>query len=229
MGARPVPPVGHFAGVMVSSAGVHFDDPAFRDVGPAAGVVVVRQQAVEALLAERAADLGVEVRRGVAVTGFEADDGGVTVHLGDDEIRAGWLVGCDGGRSLVRKGAGFDFPGTDPTVTGRQALVELTGADALRTGWNHTDHGVYVHGPVPGRILTVEFDGPPEDRDAPITAQELEDSLRRVSGVDVRVTKVHTATRFTDNARQASTYRRGRVLLALRRGPRAQPGRMARA
>ncbi|WP_326950489.1 FAD-dependent monooxygenase [Amycolatopsis sp. NBC_01307] len=213
-GARPVPPVGHFAGVMVSSAGVHFDDPAFRDVGPAAGVVVVRQQAVEALLAERAADLGVEVRRGVAVTGFEADDGGVTVHLGDDEIRAGWLVGCDGGRSLVRKGAGFDFPGTDPTVTGRQALVELTGADALRTGWNHTDHGVYVHGPVPGRILTVEFDGPPEDRDAPITAQELEDSLRRVSGVDVRVTKVHTATRFTDNARQASTYRRGRVLLA---------------
>jgi len=210
----PAPPVGHFAGIMVSSAGVDFEDPAFRDVGPAAGVVLVRQQAIEALLAERAAELGVEVRRGVEVTGFDADDDGVTVHLGDDVVRAAWLVGCDGGRSLVRKLAGFDFPGTGPAITGRQALVELTGADALATGWHHTGEGVYVHGPVPGRILTVEFDGPPEDRDAPITAQELEGSLRRVSGVDVRVTKVHSATRFTDNARQASTYRRGRVLLA---------------
>jgi hypothetical protein len=67
---------------------------------------------------------------------------------------------------------------------------------------------------MPGRILTVEFRGVPADRDVPITAEELQTSLRRVTGVDVTVTGVKTATRFTDNARQATTYRLGRVLLA---------------
>jgi hypothetical protein len=90
----------------------------------------------------------------------------------------------------------------------------MTGAEGLQLGWNRTPTGVYVHGPVPGRILTVEFNGPPIDREAPITAEELEASLRTVSGVDVHITAVQTATRFTDNARQVSTYRLGRVLLA---------------
>ncbi|HEY3464491.1 MAG TPA: FAD-dependent monooxygenase [Amycolatopsis sp.] len=208
-------PVGHFAGIMVASGGVDFDDPAFRDVGPAARVVVIQQQAVEAILAERATELGVEIRRGAELTGFDTDDDGVTVHLADGEqVRAGWLVGCDGGRSFVRKRAGFAFPGTDPAITGRQAMAEFEGADGLPAGWQHGTGGLYVLGPMPGRALIVEFDGPPADRDAPVTAQELEDSLRRVSGADIRVKKVHSATRFTDNARQATTYRLGRVLLA---------------
>ncbi len=213
-GPKPAMPVGHFAGIMVASNGVDFEDPDFRDVGPASRVVVIQQQAVEAILAARALELGVEIRRGVELTGFDADDDGVTVHLGDDRVRASWLVGCDGGRSPVRKLAGFEFPGTDPAVTGRQAMAELSGVDKLPGGWQHGTGGLYVHGPVPGRMLTVEFDGPPADRNSPITAQELEDSFRRVSGADVRVLKVHSATRFTDNARQASTYRLGRVLLA---------------
>src|SRR6266540_1506547 len=121
-GAKPAPPVGHFAGIMVSSGKVDFTDPGFRDPGPATGVMVVGQQAVETLLGERAAELGVEVRRGVEVTGFAAGDDGVTVRFGGESVRAGWLVGCDGGRSLVRKLAGFDFPGTDLAVTGRQAV-----------------------------------------------------------------------------------------------------------
>jgi FAD binding domain len=66
---------------------------------------------------------------------------------------------------------------------------------------------------MPGRVRTVELDGPPADREAPVTAAEMEASLRRVSGVDVRVTEVISGTRYTDNARQATTYRRGRVLL----------------
>lgn len=69
--------------------------------------------------------------------------------------------------------------------------------------------------PLPGRILTVEFDGPPADREAPVTAEELQTGLRRVTGsADITVTEVHTATRFSDNARQAADYRAGRVLLA---------------
>jgi hypothetical protein len=71
-----------------------------------------------------------------------------------------------------------------------------------------------VYGPLPERVLTVEFDGPPAERDAPVTIEELQTSVRRVSGTDVTVKEIISATRFTDNARAASTYRIGRVLLA---------------
>ncbi|MEU8693376.1 FAD-dependent monooxygenase [Streptomyces sp. NPDC048665] len=207
---------GHFAGIPMDQALFDGSDPAWAEVGPAGGSGLgVPQAELERILARRAERLGVEVRRGVELTGFDAGADGVVVHTGRGTIRAGWLVGCDGGRSTVRKTAGFDFPGTDPEITGYQAIVELTGGERLREGWNTTDTGTYVHGPFPGRILTVEFDGPPADRTAPVTAGELQASLRRVAEVpEVTVTKVLSATRFTDNARQAADYRKGRVLLA---------------
>ncbi|OKI08352.1 FAD-dependent oxidoreductase [Streptomyces sp. CB02923] len=242
---RAVPKfAGHFAGIMLRADLLDESDPDFHGAGPAGDVGLVPQLTLERLLAERAAELGVVVRRGVEVTGFDAAEDGVTVRLrpvaedGDGDgtagsgdgaagsgdgaaggpapetVRAGWLVGCDGGRSTVRRLAGFPFPGTDPEITGHQAMVELTGSEKLGAGWNETDTGIYAHGPLPGRILTVEFDGPPEDRDAPITLEELQTSLRSVSGTDVTITKVLTATRFTDNARQVPDYRSGRVLLA---------------
>ncbi|MFG2481411.1 FAD-dependent oxidoreductase [Streptomyces virginiae] len=211
---------GHFAGIMLRGELLDTADPDFAHAGPAHDVGLVPQQEVERLLAERARELGVEVRVGTELTGFEADEHGIEVRLArvsdgsGESVRADWLVGCDGGRSTVRKLAGFTFPGTDPQITGRQALVEMTGSDALRPGWNATETGMYVHGPMPGRILTVEFDGPPADREAEVTAEELQTSLRQVSGAEVTITGVHTATRFTDNARQAADYRAGRVLLA---------------
>ncbi|MFF1919541.1 FAD-dependent monooxygenase [Streptomyces sp. NPDC058221] len=221
-GNAPPPPkfAGHFAGITLDAGLLDTADPAFADVGPAGDVGLIPQSSLERLLAGRAGELGVELRRGVELTGFEQDDDGVTVHLAPadgsapESVRAGRLVGCDGGRSVVRKLAGFDFPGTPPEITGYQALVGLDGAEGLANGWTATDTGVYVHGPVPGRVLTVEFDGPPVDRTEPVTAEELQSSLRRVSGVDVTVTEVHTVTRFTDNCRQATSYRCGRVLLA---------------
>jgi hypothetical protein len=73
---------------------------------------------------------------------------------------------------------------------------------------------MYTYGPMPGRIVSIEFDGPPADRQSPVSTEELQASVRRVTGVDVTVHKLHTATRFTDNCRQAETYRSGRVLLA---------------
>ncbi len=206
---------GHFAGHWLNADLVDGTDPEFAGHGPAGSGALVGQQAVEALLGARAAELGVQIRRGAEVTGFETGQHGVTVTAaGGRQIRAGWLVGCDGGRSLVRRQAGFGFPGTPPEITGHQAVVEMTGSEALQTGWNLTGTGVYVFGPAPGRILTVEFHGPPGDRDAPVTAAELQASLRNVSGAEVTVTAVRSATRYTDNARQASTYRIGRVLLA---------------
>ncbi|MER5433337.1 FAD-dependent monooxygenase [Streptomyces sp. NPDC002588] len=255
-----VPPprfAGHFAGIPLSADLLDESDPAFAGLGPAAEVGFVPQATLERLLAERAGELGVELRRGVELAGFETCDDGVTVRLapggealvpareahlpggealtpareahapGEEtptpareapaptrDVRAGWLVGCDGGRSTVRKLAGFEFPGTDPEITGYQALVSLTGGERLRGGWNTTAVGTYAHGPMPGRILTVEFDGTPVDRSAPVTAEELTGSLRRVTGEEVTVTEVRTATRFTDNCRQATDYRKGRVLLA---------------
>ncbi|GAA0420177.1 FAD-dependent oxidoreductase [Streptomyces luteireticuli] len=212
---RPAPRfAGHFAALPLDGRLLDASDPEFGDPGPAATVGLVPQQRLEELLEARAAELGAEIRRGTEIKGFEADDDGVTVRTGAGTVRTGWLVGCDGGRSTVRKTAGFDFPGTDPEITGRQALVSMEGAEALGVGWQTTETGHYVHGPMPGRILTVEFDGPPADRESPVTAEELEASLRRVAGVDVTVTAVHSATRFTDNARQATAYRKGRVLLA---------------
>ncbi|MCT9935158.1 FAD-dependent oxidoreductase [Planotetraspora sp. A-T 1434] len=205
---------GHFAAIMLSADRLDASDPGLTGHGPADLIGLVSQQQLEVLLAERAAELGAEVRRGVEVTGFAADADGVTVTTTREPVRGRWLVGCDGGRSTVRKLAGFDFPGTEPEISAHQALVEMEGAESLGRGWHATPTGVYAHGPVPGRILTVEFGGTPADRDAPVTADELQASIRNVSGTDVVVTGVKTATRFTDNARQATTYRLGRVLLA---------------
>ncbi|WP_433859737.1 FAD-dependent monooxygenase [Streptomyces kronopolitis] len=206
--------VGHFAGILLRADLVDRSEPGLGDAGPAAEIAFVAQQDIERLLGGRAEELGADVRRGVELTGFDADGESVTVRTGHGAIRAGWLVGCDGGRSAVRKLAGFEFPGTDPEITCHQAVVEMTGAEDLKVGWTATDTGVYAHGPMPGRVVTVEFDGPPADRDAPVTTEDLQARLRRVSGVDVTITEVQTATRFTDHARQVTEYRKGRVLLA---------------
>ena len=205
--AGPVMFKGHFAGLFVL-------DPAGLD-SPYPGGALVAQQSVEAILAAWATRLGAEIWWGAEVRDFVDDGAGVTVTLADSaEVRGSYLVGCDGGRSTVRKRAGFDFAGTAPTMTGYQAIVDIADAGKLSPGWSLTPQGLYAHGPVPGRIMTVEFDGPPADREAPVTLDELQAALRRVSGTDVTLTAVKTATRFTDNARQASTYRLGRVLLA---------------
>src|SRR5262249_22779762 len=148
---------------------------------------IIPQAELELMLASWVDRLGVRVRRDAEVASFTQDADGVTVRLANgDEVRGAYLVGCDGGRSTVRKIAGFDFPGTDPTITGHQALVIIDKPELLPRGWNRTEVGMLVYGPQPTRILPVEFDGPPEDRDAPVTREELEASLRHVSGQDVR-------------------------------------------
>jgi 2-polyprenyl-6-methoxyphenol hydroxylase-like FAD-dependent oxidoreductase len=208
------PFAGHFGGIQVPAGPVDRDDPLLRDRGQAGWYLPLPQVELERVLGQHAADLGAEVRRGVAVCGFDEDSSGVTVHLSSgDDARADWLVGCDGGRSQVRRLAGFDFPGTDPEIIGRQGVFTVEGTEQLKPGWQYTPAGLYVSGPKPGRLRTIEFDSTPLDRDAPVTAAEMEDSVRRVSGVDVRITEIASAARFTDNARQATTYRRGRVIL----------------
>lgn len=206
---------GHFAGMILDADLVDRSDPDIAAHTAADGARMVPQRELEALLAEHVARLGVPVRRGVEVTALEDTGDGVLVGTTSGPVRTGWLVGCDGGHSAVRRLAGIDFPGTDPELTGYQAVVDIADPERLANGWVWSPQGAYRCGPQPGRVATVEFGGAPADRSAPVTLEELQTSLRRVSGTDVTLTALRaTPTRWTDNTRQAATYRSGRVLLA---------------
>ena len=202
---------GHFAGLSL----IRLDAQTEPDRRPR----MVDQPSVEAMVAERACALGIEVRRAHEVTDFAQDADGVEVEwaspTGAGRTRCAYLVGCDGGRSAVRKLAGFDFPGTPPTMTMYSAVVEIDQPERLQpAGWRHTSGGVFAYGPFPGRLFLLDFTGPPQDRQAPVTRQEIEAVLRRISGADVRVSVLENGSRWTDNTRLVDTYRRGRVLLA---------------
>lgn len=203
VGAGPVQkPGGHFSAIFL------IDQALQRD--PERHMRAVPQEALERILSARASELAVEIRRGMELEGFAQDLDGVTVQTTAGPLRARYLVGCDGGRSRVRKLAGFEFLGTDPTLTGYQIVAEFDAPEKLPRGWQRTARGLVAS--APGRVFTAEFDGPPPD--APITQAEVEAALQRVSGTDIKIVSMKTATRWSDNARQATTYKLGRVFLA---------------
>ena len=216
-----MPFAGHFAGIPLNPELFDIADPDLTAHAHGAGVISIG--AFERILAEHARQAGAQVRYDCPLTTFTADDDGVTVEAGGSTIRAGWLVGCDGGRSTVRKLAGFEFPGADPVWLSRHVLVDLTEPELLLPGGLHeTETGSYLLGGWERRLRPtrlglmepVELAKAPEDRDEPVTAQEIEAAVKRISGIDVTVTAIHAAMRHADNTRQASTYRLGRVLLA---------------
>ncbi|MFC3456104.1 FAD-dependent monooxygenase [Amycolatopsis speibonae] len=196
---------GHFAGLPLAE-----DEPA----PDAVGGFILRQHVLERILAEWATGLGVRIRTGHEVVDIVQEDSVVRAVLADGRSeQAPYLVGCDGGRSTVRKRTGIAFPGTGPTMTGRIARAELADPGAV-TSSMHGPGGMVNHSWVPGEISTMEFDGGPGDRDAPLTAEEMQASIGRVSGIEVTVARLDGGIRFSDNSRQAATYRQGRVLLA---------------
>jgi 2-polyprenyl-6-methoxyphenol hydroxylase-like FAD-dependent oxidoreductase len=205
---------GHFAGIMLDMAKVDFSDRKYLLPGPSASGGMVSLETLELLLADHALALGVDLKRGVEVTGFTERENGITVAAGDETFEGHWLVGCDGGRSAVRKLAGFEFAGTEPEFTGYTASVKLLDPEKLRPGFNLTETGMYINGPGPDRIGMFEFDNAAFDRTSTITLESLQAVLRRVSGTDVTIASMGVASTYTDRARQATTYRKGRVLLA---------------
>ncbi|MFD7815730.1 FAD-dependent monooxygenase [Streptomyces sp. NPDC059785] len=198
---------GHFAWI-------HKIEPSWQEEPDRRGALIW-QPDLEAVLAEYAASLDVPVYREHTVVAIVQDDQGVTATVrtpaGEQQVRAACLVGCDGGRSTVRGLCGFGFPGTPPLMTARQARVEINGAERLPPS-GRTPTGMLLHGP--GVIGTFDFADGSEDRHGPLTREELQTSVRRVTGIDVTITRLSDALRFTDNARQAATYRQGRILLA---------------
>jgi 2-polyprenyl-6-methoxyphenol hydroxylase-like FAD-dependent oxidoreductase len=176
--------------------------------------LMVEMADLEEVLARHALSLGVEIRRGRAVTELRQGADGVTVQAGGEEFRARWLVGCDGGRSVVRKLSGFEFAGTEPAFTGYTTQLELENADKLRPGRVFTDEGMYFQSQ-PGCVVMQDFDGGAfHGAGQPITLEHVQSLLRRISGTDVTVLALQVAATWTDRARQATRYRNGRILLA---------------
>ncbi|MFJ8775532.1 rifampin monooxygenase [Streptomyces microflavus] len=178
------------------------------------------QPVTERLLRERAVELGAEIRRSCEVTGVSRQDDGVTVTLADGtHLRSRYLVGCDGGRSVVRKELGIAFPGEPATVETLLGDMEMTEdpevvagvvAEVRRT---QLRFGTIPNGDGTFRVI-VPADGVAEDRAAAPTLEEFKQRLRDLAGTDFGVHSPRWLSRFGDATRQAERYRVGRVLLA---------------
>lgn len=172
------------------------------------------QKDFEPILADWVGELGVPILRGREVVAFAQHDTGVAVELSDDtSLGAEYLVGCDGGRSLIRKAAGIDFPGLDPSTSWMIAEVEMD--EEPEVGFRHDSVGTHAlgrmgdHGPV-RVVLTerhVEHTGEP-------SLDELRETLVAVYGTHYGLRSASWISRFTDMTRQAASYRHDRVLLA---------------
>ncbi len=204
-------------------AGVPLDISAFPTRHPYS--LGLWQNHIERILAGWIGELEVPIYRGRKVTGFAQDETAVGVELSDGQsLRAQYLVGCDGGRSLVRKAAGIEFPGSDPTTSALIAEVEL--AEVPQWGVRHDALGIHGLGRVeyeirdgeivyadsgPVRVmLTEEHLGPTTEP----TLRDLSEALITVYGTDYGVHSPTWVSRFTDMTRQAAAYRDRRVLLA---------------
>jgi 2-polyprenyl-6-methoxyphenol hydroxylase-like FAD-dependent oxidoreductase len=172
------------------------------------------QNQIEQIMGAWVAELPVRTYYGCEVTGFAQDDTGVDVRLSDGEpLRARYLVGCDGGRSLVRKAAGIEFPGWDPTRSNLIAEVELT--EEPPQGIRHDATGVHgLHRMEDGRTVRVVTTEQQLGPSSEPTLRDLSEALIAVYGTDFGVHNPTWISRFTDMTRQAAAYRVGRVLLA---------------
>ena len=177
-------------------------------------VLALRQEGIERTLAAWVDELAVPIDRALEVTDLAQDDTGVDVELSDGRsLRAKYLVGCDGGRSLVRKKAGFDFPGWDPSISYLIAEVEMTGEPAW--GIRRDERGINGLGKLEDgkRVRVVLNESHVRQGDEP-TLDDLRGALIALYGTDFGVHNVTYLSRFTDAARQAASYRERRVLLA---------------
>lgn len=210
--AQPRKLGGHFAGLAFAVDSVDAGRWHWRLPTPVGTQMAVELQALETVLAERAQARGVTILRGVAVQEVHSGAEVVQVEAGGTTFHGRWLVGCDGGRSAVRKRCGFTFAGTDAEFTGHSLSVELENPDVLLPGRHTTAQGMCNFNP-PGTIALADFDGGAGHR-LPLDREAAQVLLRRISGREATITQLHLATTWTDAARQATSYRRGRVLLA---------------
>jgi 2-polyprenyl-6-methoxyphenol hydroxylase-like FAD-dependent oxidoreductase len=205
-------------------------------------ILALPQRQIERKLAERLGQLGAAVRRGHELTGICQHDDAVTVEVagpdGSYRLRAGYVAGCDGAHSPVRKLAGIDFPGVTSDTVARIGRVRVP-ADLIVPGTGELDvpgagrlpvmrqvptpRGMYTLGPQASLdktaprdayIVSTHEEQPDADLTAPMTLDELRASVRRVLGADLPMSEPTWLTRLVGNSRQADRYREGRILLA---------------
>jgi 2-polyprenyl-6-methoxyphenol hydroxylase-like FAD-dependent oxidoreductase len=183
-------------------------------------VLGIPQPTTERLLTEHAIELGVDIRRGREVIGLSQDDHEVTVDLADGtQLRSRYLVGCDGGRSTVRKLLGVGFPGEPARREWLSGEVEATASPeevaAVVTEVRKTQRGFGV-GPSGDGLyrVVVPAEGVAEDRSVLPTLEEVKQRLQVFAGTDFGIHSPRWLSRFGDATRQAERYRTGRVLLA---------------
>ncbi|WP_406230234.1 rifampin monooxygenase [Nocardia sp. NBC_01009] len=183
-------------------------------------VLGIPQPVTERLLTEHATELGVEIRRGCELIGLSQDDHGVTVELTDStQLRSRYLVGCDGGRSTVRKLLGVGFPGEPTRVESLLGEMEVAAppqtlaAVVAEVRKTHKGFGAGPSGDGVYRVV-VPAEGVAEDRSVPPTLEEFKQQLRVFAGTDFGVHSPRWLSRFGDATRLAERYRVGRVLLA---------------
>jgi 3-(3-hydroxy-phenyl)propionate hydroxylase len=171
------------------------------------------QNHIERLLAGWVDELAVKIYRGREVTGFTQDVTGVDVVLSDGQsLRAEYLVGCDGGRSLIRKAAGIEFPGWDPTTSWLIAEVET--AEEPKWGFHEDAAGTYAIGKAESGAARVVLTEPRLQLDGEPTVRDISEALIAAYGTDYGIHSPTSISRFTDMTRQAAAYRDRRVLLA---------------
>ena len=172
------------------------------------------QNQIERIMAAWIAELPVRIHYGREVTGFAQDDTGVDVELsGGGSLRAQYLVGCDGGRSVIRRAAGIEFPGWDPTRSNLIAEVETT--EEPPPGIRHDATGIHALNRMEdGRTVRVIVTEQQLGRGSEPTLGDLSEALITVYGTDFGIHNPTWISRFTDMTRQAAAYRAGRVLLA---------------
>lgn len=158
-------------------------------------------------------ELKVSIYRGREGTGIAQDETGVNVELSDGQsLRAEYLAGCDGGRSRVRKAAGIEFPGWDPTISNLIGEVEL--AEEPEWGLRRDDRGIRSLSKLENAEVRVLVTEPCLDRTGEPTLRDLSEALVAGYGTDYGVHSATSLSRYTDMARQAASYRKGRILLA---------------
>jgi bifunctional hydroxylase/dehydrase len=202
---------GHFGGIPV--------DFGVLD-GAHQAAKTIPQATTETVLENWASELGASIRRGHELLSVRDRRDGVELTVrgpdGEYALRSDWLVGCDGGRSAVRKAVGFDFPGT--AAAREMFLADLRGVELTpRMIGESLPGGMVMVGPLPGgvtRIIVCERDNPPRRRTEPPAFAEVADAWKRITGIDISHAEPVWISAFGDATRQVTEYRRGRVLLA---------------
>lgn len=182
----------------------------------------IAQADLERAITRHAESCGAHLLRGHCVTDVSQNEAGVSIRSVDAEgkdhtFSADYVIGADGGQSIVRRSGDFSFQEHAPTMRAMLGLVTLPQPDQIPNGWSHTPRGWTLLNYNPygeSRLIVFEFDGPASDRKAPVTPEEFSTAVERVVGNPVALDSPHYLNRFSDYSRIAQRYRDRRLFLA---------------